>query len=207
MKKIYSSCIAALVLLGILISAPATAVKAEDFNDSTGKDSQFAEELIVPDDLVELSNLTDAEIENWEIGETKIQVDDNMLRSASGWTTSTLNSSVKIKSQAFINYHPQFPNRLKRWGYFFSATNKVNATVSASLNLGYVSFSIAADGGTSGTVLKAASQNRYSRPAIKGDVYKLSYTVRKYSGSGVLISTTKKTGYSVRNTDVYIINY
>ncbi|MBC6309020.1 hypothetical protein HCJ66_05580 [Listeria sp. FSL L7-1582] len=134
---------------------------------------------------------------------TEIKTDRPLLKSASGWTTSTNTSSKKLKSMVFLNYHPDFPEKKHYDGYFFSATKKRSGSASLTLGFGPLSFTVAAASAGSGGFLKA-DLKRYSRPAVKGDVYQNNYTIKYYSGSGILYRTEYKTYKSTRNSEIYI---
>ncbi|MBC2311809.1 hypothetical protein [Listeria booriae] len=134
----------------------------------------------------------------------EVRTDRPLLKSASGWTTSTNTSSKKIKSMVFLNYHPDFPEKKKYDGYFFSSTKKRSGSASLTLGFGPLSFTVAgASSYGSGGFIKADFK-RYSRPAVKGDVYQNNYTLKYYSGSGVLYRTEYKKYNSTKNSEIYI---
>lgn len=87
---------------------------------------------------------------------------------------------------------------------FSQLRKKRSGSASLTLGFGPLSFTVAgASSSGSGGFLKA-DVKRYSRPAVKGDVYQNNYTLKYYSGSGVLYRTEYKTYKSTRNSEIYI---
>ncbi|WP_394186723.1 hypothetical protein [Metabacillus halosaccharovorans] len=106
-------------------------------------------------------------------------------------------SNVKVSSNIFMNYHPSFRNWDKVNGYFFGQTS-VSYSISVSAYNTSLGVSVAPPG--NGTFIKADA-NKWSRPAIYGDIYKKTYTVSTYTCTGKLKSTSaKKISYSAKNT-------
>ncbi|ARM73468.1 hypothetical protein LMxysn_1833 [Listeria monocytogenes] len=122
-----------------------------------------------------------------------------LLKSASlGYEKWTKVSKTRKVTKGFITWHPEWKYyQYNVSGYFFS-----NARVSASASVGYGKFSVSVSKSSSTGQFIKADRNKWTRPAIYGNVDVTKYAVKKYNGAGIYTGATTK--YSHTTTGTFI---
>lgn len=88
-------------------------------------------------------------------------------------------SRTLYESNAFLAWHPDFPEPKRNASYYYFGTSSASMTVSFGGSIMTITFDPASS--HSGYVVEGApGENMYSRPALHGDVYEVTYEVGMY---------------------------
>ncbi|MDE7550190.1 hypothetical protein CN315_20065 [Bacillus cereus] len=120
-----------------------------------------------------------------------------------GYKKYTLTSKSTVKTKTFLSWHPDFPS----YSYNISYYNFTNSGKSFSVSVGggFGSVSVSYNPKGSGYSVQS-NPNRWSRPALYGNIVKNNYKVSHYNGAGILTGTSTLSTYTTASTFINV-NY
>lgn len=201
--KLFTTIIALVASLTI-VSLPLSALadSTESSNDNYNQESM--DNLLVP-------TVTTESIENGYLPDGADLPDEFIVNpsnpstrgittfgATNGYEKWTKISKTRVKSKAFIRWHPSWKNYQYNISYYYFSTS----TMSVSANVGYGAFSMTvAKKGSSGQLVKS-NPKKWTRPGIYGNVDATKWKVKKYNGANIYVGSTTK--YTSTASSTYV---